>query len=114
MVGHEVHAAYDGEMAIAVAAEVQPEVAILDIGMPKRNGFEACRWIRQQPWGRGVKLIALTGWGRQHDRRRTEEAGFDHHLVKPVAPEVILGLLSSPAAVPQKAVPIDGTAFRQP
>jgi CheY-like chemotaxis protein len=93
--GHEAHTAYDGEEAMAVAARLRPEVIILDIRMPKRNGLEACRWIREQPWGRGVTLIALSGWGTEEDRRRTEEAGFDHHLVKPVAPEALFALVAS-------------------
>jgi DNA-binding response OmpR family regulator len=62
--------------------------------MPKRNGFEACRWIREQAWGKTMVLIALSGWGTEDDRRRTEEAGFDHHLVKPVAPEVLFALVA--------------------
>ncbi len=95
MKGHEAHTAYDGEEAIASAAALRPEVVILDIRMPKRNGFEACRWIREQPWGRGILLIALSGWGTEEDRRRTEEAGFDHHLVKPIAPDVLFKLISS-------------------
>ena len=95
MKGHEAHTAYDGEEAIAAAAQLRPEVVILDIRMPKRNGFEACRWIREQPWGRAMVLIALSGWGTEDDRRRTEEAGFDHHLVKPVAPDVLFALIAA-------------------
>jgi CheY-like chemotaxis protein len=95
MLGHEVHIAYDGEEAIATAAEVHPEVVVLDIGMPKPNGLDVCRHIRGQPWGKGMTLIALTGWGREDDRRRTQDAGFNHHLVKPVDPEALVELLSS-------------------
>ena len=110
MKGHETHAAYDGEEAMTAAARLRPDVVILDIRMPKRNGFEACRWIREQPWGKAVVLIALSGWGTEDDRRRTEEAGFDHHLVKPVAPDVLFALVAprrmqstdpSPAAEPR-------------
>jgi PAS domain S-box-containing protein len=93
--GHEVHVAYDGDQALAKAAEIRPSVAILDIGMPKRNGLDVCREIRKQPWGRHMTLIALTGWGREGDRRRTQEAGFDHHLVKPVDPGGLVALLAS-------------------
>ena len=103
MKGHETHAAYDGEEAMTAAARLRPDVVILDIRMPKRNGFEACRWIREQPWGKAMVLIALSGWGTEDDRRRTEEAGFDHHLVKPVAPDVLFALIASrpaPAAEP--------------
>ena len=95
MKGHETHAAYDGEEAMTAAARLRPDVVILDIRMPKRNGFEACRWIREQPWGKAMVLIALSGWGTEDDRRRTEEAGFDHHLVKPVAPDVLFALIAS-------------------
>ena len=70
-------------------------MVLLDIGMPKLNGFDACRRIREQPWGRDVYLVALTGWGQEEDRRRTREAGFDHHFVKPVEPEAIVRLLAS-------------------
>ena len=94
MKGHETHTAYDGEEAMTAAAELRPDVVILDIRMPKRNGFEACRWIREQPWGKAMVLIALSGWGTEDDRRRTEEAGFDHHLVKPVAPDVLFALIA--------------------
>ena len=107
--GHEAHTAYDGEEAMAAAARLRPEVIILDIRMPKRNGFEACRWIRAQPWGRGITLIALSGWGTEEDRRRTEEAGFDHHLVKPVAPEVLFALVAS--GPPQASEPSPGLSL---
>jgi CheY-like chemotaxis protein len=80
---------------MARAAQLQPEVVVLDIGMPKPDGFEVCRHIREQPWGKGALLIALTGWGREDDRRRTEDAGFNHHLVKPVDPYALVALLSS-------------------
>ncbi len=72
---------------------VSPDVALLDIEMPKMNGYEAARHIRQQPWGKCTVLIALTGWGQPEDRRRTAEAGFDHHLVKPVEPKALENLL---------------------
>jgi PAS domain S-box-containing protein len=109
MKGHEAHTAYDGEEAMEAAARLRPQVIILDIRMPKRNGFEACRWIREQPWGRAVTLIALSGWGTEEDRRRTEEAGFDHHLVKPVAPEVLFALVASRA--PQAIGPSPGLSL---
>ncbi len=104
MKGHETHAAYDGEEAMTAAARLRPDVVILDIRMPRRNGYEACRWIREQPWGKAMVLIALSGWGTEDDRRRTEEAGFDHHLVKPVAPDVLFALIASrPAAMPGRS-----------
>jgi CheY-like chemotaxis protein len=95
VMGHEVHIAYDGEDAILAAERLTPDVVLLDLGMPKMNGYEACRRIRQQPWGRRMLLVAMTGWGQEDDRRRTLEAGFDHHLVKPVEPREILRLLAS-------------------
>jgi PAS domain S-box-containing protein len=95
MIGHEVGTAYDGEQAVEVAGALRPEVVLLDIGMPKLNGYEACRRIRQQPWGQGMYLIALTGWGQEEDRHRTEEAGFNHHLLKPVGSAVLMKLLAS-------------------
>ena len=82
--GHEVHRAHDGLEAVERCERFRPDVALLDIGMPRMNGFEAARRIRAQSADRRVRLIALTGWGQPEDRRRATEAGFDHHLVKPV------------------------------
>jgi CheY-like chemotaxis protein len=95
MMGHEVHTAYDGEEAVAAAAQFQPDVVLLDIGMPKLNGYDACRQIRQQPGGKQMLLIALTGWGKEDDRRQTDQAGFDHHMVKPVDPAALMRLIGS-------------------
>jgi CheY-like chemotaxis protein len=95
MMGHQVHTAYDGEEALVAAEKFRPEVALLDIGMPKLNGYEVCRRIREQPWGKGMILVAVTGWGQEDDRRRTEDAGFDHHMVKPVDPAALAQLLAS-------------------
>jgi len=93
--GHEVHIAYDGAAALQVAESVRPDVALLDIGMPELDGYEACRRIRSTAWGEHMTLIAQTGWGRDDDRARTREAGFDHHLVKPVDPDALEALLRS-------------------
>ena len=82
--GHDVAMAHDGAEAIELAKEFQPDVAFLDLGMPKLNGYEAARSIREQPWGRQILLVALTGWGQEDDKRRTREAGFDAHIVKPI------------------------------
>jgi DNA-binding response OmpR family regulator len=95
MMGHEVHTAYDGEEALVAAEKFRPEVVLLDIGMPKLSGCDACRRIRRQPWGKGMHLVALTGWGQEDDRRRTEEAGFDRHMVKPVDLAELMELLAS-------------------
>jgi len=81
--GHDVRTAHDGLEAVATAEAFQPELMFLDIGMPKANGYEVCRRIRAQPWGRTATLVALTGWGQAEDKRRSQEAGFDAHLVKP-------------------------------
>jgi len=93
--GHEVQTAYDGEEALAAAQRFRPDVVLLDIGLPKLSGYEVCRRIREQPWGDSMFLIALTGWGQEQDRRRTEAAGFDHHLVKPVSSDTVLELIAS-------------------
>jgi CheY-like chemotaxis protein/two-component sensor histidine kinase len=97
IMGNDVRTAHDGEEGIAAAAAYRPDVIVLDIGMPRLNGFDACRRIREQPWGRGTVIVALTGWGQEDDRRRSHEAGFDHHLVKPVEPAVLERLLESVA-----------------
>jgi PAS domain S-box-containing protein len=100
-IGHEVFTAYDGDDALALAELHRPDVALLDIGMPKKNGYDLCRAIRARPWGGDVVLIALTGWGQEEDRRRAQEAGFDYHLVKPVDVGALTGLLASMQLKPQ-------------
>jgi len=92
LMGHSVAVAYDGEEAVQRAAEFRPDVALLDLGMPKLNGYEACLSIRSTSWGRQMTLIAQTGWGQDEDRRRTREAGFDHHVLKPVDPSALIAL----------------------
>lgn len=84
LAGNDVQMAFDGEEAVECAARIRPEVILLDIGLPKLNGYDACRRIREQPWGKDLVIIALTGWGQAEDRRKSSEAGFDRHLVKPV------------------------------
>ncbi len=84
LMGNETHTVHDGLAAIQAAEEFRPDLILLDIGLPKLNGYDACRRIRQQPWANGMVIVALTGWGQDEDRRRSQEAGFDHHLVKPV------------------------------
>jgi PAS domain S-box-containing protein len=93
--GHSVKTAADGEQAVAVAEAFRPDVVVLDLGMPRLNGYEACQRIRARPWGREPMLIAQTGWAQDEDRRRTREAGFDHHLVKPFEPAELFALLRS-------------------
>jgi signal transduction histidine kinase len=82
--GHVARAVYGGEAAIEAGAELRPQVVLLDLGMPEVDGFETARRLRAEPWGRELALVALTGWGQDSDRSKTREAGFDHHLVKPV------------------------------
>ncbi len=92
--GNDVRTAYGGEEAVQVAAEFRPNVVLLDIGMPRVTGLDAARIIRAEPWGADMCLIALTGWATPEDRRRTQDAGFNHHLVKPVDYTALLQLLA--------------------
>ena len=92
--GHQTRIAYDGPSALAVAASFGPDVAFLDIGLPGMSGHELARRFRADPALAGTLLIALTGWGGQEDRRRTREAGFDHHLTKPADAASIEGILA--------------------
>jgi signal transduction histidine kinase/CheY-like chemotaxis protein len=93
--GHEIRAAHDGRQALDVARGFRPDVAILDIGMPEMTGYDVARAIRSEPWGSEIVLIALTGWGQAEDRARAKDQGFDHHLVKPVAPDRLEKVLAS-------------------
>ena len=94
LLGNEVRTAYDGEAGVRAAGEFRPAVILCDIGMPKVNGYEAARRVRAEAWGNGMVLVALTGWGQDDDRRKTSEAGFDHHLVKPVEFAALTKLLA--------------------
>jgi signal transduction histidine kinase/CheY-like chemotaxis protein len=82
--GHQVEQAYDGHEAIDLAGTLRPDLLLLDIGMPQMDGYEACRRIKSERWGKDMCVVALTGWGQEEDRRKSQAAGFDHHLVKPV------------------------------
>jgi CheY-like chemotaxis protein len=92
--GHEVRTARDGREAVEAAAAFRPELILMDIGMPNLNGYDACRRIRELPWAKNLLIVALTGWGQDDDRRRSQEAGFDSHLVKPVDPAALELLLA--------------------
>lgn len=91
--GNKTYLAHDGVEAVEAIEKHRPEVVLLDIGLPKLDGHEVCRRIREQPWGKDIVVIALTGWGQEDDRRKSEEAGFDGHLVKPVDYEQLLEML---------------------
>jgi len=93
--GYETDTAYDGVQGVDVAERLRPDAVLLDIGMPRLNGYDACRCIREKPWGKSLVLIAMTGWGQEEDRRRTIEAGFDAHIVKPVDPADLIKLIAS-------------------
>ena len=92
--GNETHTAHDGLEAVETAAQVRPDLILLDIGLPKMNGYEAARRIREQPWGKSMALVALTGWGQDEDRQKSRDSGFDGHLVKPVNPVALTELLA--------------------
>jgi CheY-like chemotaxis protein len=94
LTGNESMIARDGLEAVDLAASFRPHVILLDIGLPKLNGFEACRRIRAQSWGREITLVALTGWGQEADRRKSKAAGFDYHMVKPVDYAALVEILA--------------------
>ena len=95
LAGNEAEVAHDGGEAVQRATEFRPDVILLDIGLPVMDGYDVCRSIRSETWGTGVYIVALTGWGQDEDRRRTAEAGFDAHLVKPVDPMMLMDMIAS-------------------
>ena len=99
--GHETFMAHDGVEGLAAAERLRPDVVLMDLGLPRIDGLTACRRIREQPWGKRMLLIAITGWGQDVDRRRSQEAGFDHHLVKPVDARAISELMNVSSAIEQ-------------
>jgi CheY-like chemotaxis protein len=101
LMGNETRTAHDGEEAIDVAAAYRPDLILLDIGMPRLNGYQTAQRIREQSWSKGMALVALTGWGQEEDRRKSQEAGFDSHVVKPIeftALETLLANLQADSA----------------
>ena len=92
--GHETYMAHDGVEGLAAAERLRPDVVLMDLGLPRIDGLDACRRIREQPWGKRILVIAITGWGQDVDRRKSQEAGFDHHLVKPADIEQLRQLLT--------------------
>ena len=90
--GFEVRVAHSGVEALERVEEFVPEVVLLDLGMPGMSGLETCRRLRNRPDGPGMFIVAVTGWGQEESRRQTQRAGFDAHLVKPVAPDALLAI----------------------
>ncbi len=91
--GHDMRIAYDGQHAVEVADIFEPEVVVLDIGMPHLNGHQTASELRKRAWAKNAIFIAVTGWGQPDDRRRSLDAGFDHHLVKPLDPMALRAVL---------------------
>src|SRR5712692_7711794 len=97
--GHEVRVVHDGRLALEEASQFHPEVVLLDIGLPQMDGYEVARRLDKQTGRQGLRLVAVTGYGQEEDRRKAQAAGFDDHLVKPVDPDALQQLL---AATPQR------------
>jgi CheY-like chemotaxis protein len=95
LAGHEAITTHDGLGALEAAEQHKPDLVLLDIGLPRLSGHEVCRRLREEPWGKGIVVVALTGWGADEDRRTSEQAGFDGHLVKPIDYENLAALLAS-------------------
>ena len=95
MAGHTTRLAHDGLQAMQAAEVFRPDLILLDIGLPEIDGYEVCRRIRRTPWGRDVALVAVTGWGQDEDQRKSREAGFDHHLVKPLRYDSLTAVLET-------------------
>ena len=112
LLGSEVREASDGGEAVKAAEQFRPDIVLMDLGMPIMDGYEAARHMRQAVWGRDMLLVATTGWGQEDDRRRTAEAGFDRHLVKPIDMESLREILAMPVNRPSiihsGAVPVAG------
>jgi DNA-binding response OmpR family regulator len=105
-----VRLASNGRAGVQIAQEFEPEIVLLDIGLPDLDGFEVCRRIRSEPWGRRMRIVALTGWGEDRDRARAHEVGFDAHLVKPLEHETLLAILAAPPTAAETVQPgIDST-----
>jgi CheY-like chemotaxis protein len=98
IMGHETRTAHDGESAVTSAQTFLPDVVLLDIGLPKLNGYEVAQRIRESSWGTSMFLIAVTGWGQDEDRQRSSEVGLNVHMVKPVEPSALEKLLAELSA----------------
>jgi CheY-like chemotaxis protein len=99
MIGHDYHLVYDGRDALRAAKDFEPDAILLDIGLPGMDGYAVCREIRRDELFKTIPIIAQTGWGQERDKALASDAGFDHHLVKPVALEDLERLLASVAAM---------------
>ena len=93
--GHDTRVVYDGQSALTAAEEFQPEIVLLDLGLPTLDGYETGRRLRETECGRAALIVAVTGWGQEQDVARSRAAGFDRHLVKPVSPQVLRTLVES-------------------
>jgi PAS domain S-box-containing protein len=106
MAGHAIHVAHDGLDAVEMAARVQPDLVLLDLGLPRLNGYDAARRIRALPSGRSMVIVAVTGWGQDSDRQKTVDAGFDVHLVKPVDPDALMKLIAAHPSALRRSQPV--------
>ena len=95
IMGHDTRTAHDGESALSTAETFLPDVVLLDIGLPKLNGYEVAQRIRETSWGASMYLIAVTGWGQDEDRQRSSEVGLNLHMVKPVEPSALEKVLET-------------------
>jgi CheY-like chemotaxis protein len=114
VMGHEVRETHDGIEALSVATTFRPNVMLLDIGMPRLDGYETARRVRSEPWGKDILLVATTGWGQEDDKRRASEAGFNHHLTKPIDVDVLAKLLPHAEAARRHGNPSSLTAASSP
>jgi CheY-like chemotaxis protein len=98
LAGHQTDMAHDGIKALEAAERLRPDAVLLDIGLPKLNGYEVCRRIREQPWGKDLVMIAVSGWGQEEDLHKSRDAGFNNHMVKPVDHEMLTKMIDSLAS----------------
>jgi CheY-like chemotaxis protein len=91
--GHSVRITHDGASALAVAPEFKPQLILMDIGMPGMDGYETCSRMRAADWSASVRIVALTGWGQEEDKRKAQRAGFDEHMVKPIDRRTLMALV---------------------
>lgn len=101
--GHMVHVAHDGPLGLEMARRERPDVLLLDIGLPGMSGYELARRIRDLPGFESALIVALTGWGQDRDRQKSSDAGFDHHLVKPVEPEALREIFRTVKPAPTRS-----------